>query len=283
MPEGLERPAGVGGRRAPRWWAGVLAWGLWVGTAWSIGCCVRLVCRRRHVDRVGRSQGGGGGERGDRRGGPGRPSTPAPGGLAAARPGRPSEPATTAGDCASPSGSLTTRSGCGCLGRPRSTSPGPANADSMPASNSVTSPGLAAPTCSSPARPERGSWTTTAPSTHSSSAPRSRSHQRWRPISWRQYRLPSPSDVPITSPIRLGPNWRNAAQRSVQSSVDNCFRDQAVTRRSAGRPAAQCGCGCGESERLRVCGRPLRNRRWSRARTSRGRRTIEECLADRTG
>jgi hypothetical protein len=36
-------------------------------------------------------------------------------------------------------------------------------------------------------------------------------------------------NVPITSPGRSGMTWRNAGQRSAQSSVDNCFRDQAVT------------------------------------------------------
>ena len=37
------------------------------------------------------------------------------------------------------------------------------------------------------------------------------------------------SDVPITSPRRSGSTCEDAGQRSVQSSVDNCYRDQAVT------------------------------------------------------
>jgi myo-inositol-1(or 4)-monophosphatase len=55
--------------------------------------------------------------------------------------------------------------------------PGPPKAGSMPASSSVTSPGTPAPACSSPGKPEPGSWTTMAPSTQSSPAPRSRSRQ----------------------------------------------------------------------------------------------------------
>jgi hypothetical protein len=43
---------------------------------------------------------------------------------------------------------------------------------------------------------------------------------------------PVPGDVPITSLRRSGSTWENAGQRSVQSSVDNCFRDQAVTNAS---------------------------------------------------
>jgi hypothetical protein len=38
-----------------------------------------------------------------------------------------------------------------------------------------------------------------------------------------------PSDVPITSTRRSRSTWENTGQRSAQSSVDNCYRDQAVT------------------------------------------------------
>jgi hypothetical protein len=36
-------------------------------------------------------------------------------------------------------------------------------------------------------------------------------------------------DVPITSATRSGSTWEDAGQRSVQSSVDNCYSDYAVT------------------------------------------------------
>jgi hypothetical protein len=39
----------------------------------------------------------------------------------------------------------------------------------------------------------------------------------------------SSSDVPITSARRSRSTWEDAGQRSVQSSLDNCYRDQAVT------------------------------------------------------
>jgi hypothetical protein len=63
----------------------------------------------------------------------------------------------------------------------------------MPASSSATSPGTPAPACLSLAKPELGSLTTMAPSTRRSPGPRSRSRQRWQPISWRQYRRLEPS------------------------------------------------------------------------------------------
>lgn len=44
---------------------------------------------------------------------------------------------------------------------------------------------------------------------------------------------PVPGDVPITSLRRSGSTWENAGQRSAQSSVDNCFSDNAV--RNAGQ------------------------------------------------
>jgi hypothetical protein len=37
------------------------------------------------------------------------------------------------------------------------------------------------------------------------------------------------SDVPITTATRSGATCEDAGQHSAQSSVDNCFRDQAVT------------------------------------------------------
>jgi hypothetical protein len=38
-----------------------------------------------------------------------------------------------------------------------------------------------------------------------------------------------PIDVPITFAVRSVPTRENAGQHSAQSSVDNCYRDQAVT------------------------------------------------------
>jgi hypothetical protein len=50
-----------------------------------------------------------------------------------------------------------------------------------------------------------------------------------KPTSWQQYGRPWPSDALITSARRSRSTCEVAGQHSARSSVDNCYRDQAVT------------------------------------------------------